>query len=339
VRRSSALALGVVLAILVVSSAGAAQPVATLTVQAKIAAYRGWVVWSAPGPRGFRLMASHGSAIVALPGRPRTLPFDVDLGTDEHGRTVATYSRCSGVVRTNDPGLPALTIETGCRVRVLDLENRVERVAGIPHRRDESDTFPSMWRGRIAFARRDVHHHGAVDQVLLWSPRARRVTVLPHGGVPTRSVRGRVQGLDLGPSVVSFLWSMQGPGVNGRAADELRVDRIATRDSVLIASGHGGEACTANPDAVELSAPTVDANRVWFSQLSSACNVYTSALFRYATSSAGETAPLPGIVLQVAKDGPMLFALVATPGSPACTAATPCTVEPIAPPPLAPVPG
>jgi hypothetical protein len=205
-----------------------------------------------------------------------------------------------------------------------------------------------MWGGRIAFARRDVRHHGAVDQVLLWSPGARRATVLPHGTVPTEcpyptgcrglTVRGRVEGLDLGPSVVSFLWSVQGAGPGRRA--EIRVDRIATGRSVLVASGHGGEACTANPDSIGLSAPTVAGGDIWFSQLSSACNVYASALFRYATSRAARaTGALPGIVLQVAKDGPRLFALVAPPPQPpagvTCSApGAPCTIEQIQPPAL-----
>ena len=311
------------------TSAAAAQPLAATTVDAKIAAFGAWVVWSVGSPGGFRLMGAHDGRVATLPVRPRRLPFDVDLGTDGHGHTVATYSRCS---------------RSGCRVRVLDLATGAERLAGVPHRRGDSDTFPSMWSGRIAFAR----HRGAVDRVLLWSPRARRVTVLPHGAVPTEcpyptgcrgiTVRARVDGLDLGPNVVSFLWSVQGPAVAVRT--EIRVDRISTRRSVRVASGHGGEACTANPDAVGLSAPTVAGGAIWFSQLAAACNVYTSALFRYATSPvAGATAALPGIVLQVAKDGPRLFALVATPANPICSVAAPCTIEQIAAPPLAPVGG
>ena len=158
------------------------------------------------------------------------------------------------------------------------------------------------------------------------------------------TVRGRVEGLDLGRSVVSFLWDVQGPGVNGRTGAEIRADRIATRQSVLVGSGHGGEACTENPDSGSPSAPTVQGSEVWYSQLSLACTVYSSALLRYRTAPvAGASGSLPVVVLQVAKDGPRLFALVGPPNpprsGPICSDPTaPCTIEQITPPALSPVP-
>jgi hypothetical protein len=154
------------------------------------------------------------------------------------------------------------------------------------------------------------------------------------------TVRGRVQGLDLGPGLVAFLWSVQGPGVNGRVGAEIRADRISTLHTFLVGSGHGGEACTASPDAVSPSAPTVDGARVWYPQLSAACDVYSSTLLRYGTAPvAGSGGPLPGIVLQIAKDGPNLYALVAPANrphaGPTCAdPAAPCVIEQITPPPL-----
>jgi hypothetical protein len=323
-------------------ASAAPQTLGSVAASTRIAAQGGWVVWSTPQGGAYDLVAWHDGSTRALPIAASPQPFDVDLGTDRRGRVVATFSRCAGK-------------PSSCRVRVLDLVSGVERAAGIPRPSGTSDRNPSMWHGRIAFARHDPRRHGNVDQVLLWSGRTRKLTVLPHGAVPTNCpfsgkgachgmpVSGTVTGLDLGASLVSFLWEVHAPAVVGHGGFEVRADRLSDRRSVLVGSGFIGEVCTGGPDGVAPSIPTSDGQRVWYAQLTSECYVYRSELFRFATRPiAGEHGPLAGIVLQVVKDRHDLYALIAPPNAPnegpACTApGSPCTIERIAAPPLAPL--
>src|SRR3712207_1523461 len=62
-----------------------------------IDAFKGRVVWSDYDATAdaWRLMEHAGGVTRALPIRPRTTPFDVDLGPDGRGGTLAAYSRCA----------------------------------------------------------------------------------------------------------------------------------------------------------------------------------------------------------------------------------------------------
>jgi hypothetical protein len=71
-----------------------------------------------------------------------------------------------------------------CRIRVLDLALGAEHVAGVPRAPGASDATPSMRHGRLAFSRLSPEHK-QVMQVLLWTPRTRKLTRLPHGPIPT----------------------------------------------------------------------------------------------------------------------------------------------------------
>ncbi len=265
------------------------QTLALVTVRAPIAAYGGWVLWSAPVSGGWGLDAYHAGEVKVLQVVPRAQPFDVDLGTNAAGGVVATFSRC---VRT--PGYSAdlfLELEgIGCRVHVLNLSNDREITPAIPHPADTSDTTPSMWDGNIAFARFDPRHHADVAQLLLWSSQTHKLRVLRHGATPTtqpcppakgghrqrireskeeclRNLRNSIQGtipkgaiesVNLGPDLVSFLWKINGPGVIGTGGGwEVRADRLVTGASILAGSGFHGDVCMAGIDGSVPSYPSV----------------------------------------------------------------------------------
>jgi hypothetical protein len=331
-----------------VPAAAAPQPLAPVAVNVPISAAGGWVAWSAPAPGGFGLFAWHGGAVAQVPVAPRSQPFDLDLGTDAHGRPVATFSRCT-VAPIVLLGRTQAWSGSGCRVRVVDLATGRERAGGVPRPAGTSDTTPSMWRGRIAFARRDVRRHHNVAQVMLWSPSARRLTALPHGAMPTdcpyatackgMTVLGAVDGLDLGSRLAAFRWLVQAPSVIGHGGWEVRADRLSDGRSTLVGSGFLGEACTGGTDGVRPSLPSADGSEVWFSALASRCYVDTASLVRFDVGTRGAAfGSLDGEILQSTKDGDALYALVApTPpvgAGATCAADAPCSIERLDTPPL-----
>jgi hypothetical protein len=223
-----------------------------------------------------------------------------------------------------------------------------------------------MWDGNIAFARYDPRHHADVAQLLLWSGRTHKLLVLRHGATPTtqpcpppkggrsrrihgskeeclRSLRNSIQGavtrgaiesIDLGPDLVSFLWKIDGPGVLSTGGGwEVRTDRIASGASILAGSGLHGDVCMAGIDSSVPSYPSVEGERVWYTQLASECYVNTISVRRFdtATDRLSSSTPVKGEVLQVIHSGSALYALVApTPKmeiDPTCTTAEPCSIE------------
>jgi hypothetical protein len=80
-----------------------------------VRAYKDRLVWSSlegyrePGVEGSRmryaLMTYGRNAVARLPLPVRALPFDVDVGPDETGATVAVYVRCAGDDTVSGPTL------------------------------------------------------------------------------------------------------------------------------------------------------------------------------------------------------------------------------------------
>jgi hypothetical protein len=310
---------------------------------------------------GWGLDAYHEAAVKTLRVTPRTQPFDVDLGTNATGEVVATFSRCVKTPRYEADLF--LELEgVGCRVHVLTLASERERAPAIPHPANTSDTTPSMWDGNIAFARYDPRHHADVAQLLLWSGRTHKLRALRHGATPTgqpclpakgqdgRRIResktecvpnsikgditeGAIESVDRGPDLVSFLWKIDGPGVISTGGGwEVRADRLATGASVLAGSGFHGDVCMAGIDGSVPSYPSVEGERVWYTQLESECYVNTISVERFdiATDRLSSSAPVQVEVLQVVRSGSALYALVApTPKGedPTCSTANPCSIE------------
>jgi hypothetical protein len=244
----------------------------------------------------------------------------------------------------------------GCRVHVLDLTTGRESTPAISHPTGTSDTTPSMWRGRVAFARLDPAHHASVQQVLLWTPGHRGLVSLPHGAMPAgcpfrggcagQPRTGSVEGLAYDGRLVSFLWQPVAPGVFGDGGWEVRADIVATGASRIVGSGFAGEVCTGS--GLDLSAPSppvLDGDTVRFTSLQSSCYVFDSVLSQANPTKPGNGlyAAMPGVVLGLAEDGRKLYTLEApvpaNQTNPTCSATAPCLLEQIPPPtPLKPEP-
>lgn len=344
------------------TSSPALGQVALLQAATPISAGSGWLVWSVPVTGGWGLEAAHGGRVGALPVNPRPEPFDVDVGTDSRGRPVLTYSRCTktpeveadGGVETPS-GVRTLPITgAGCRVHVLSLQSMQERTLPIPHPAGTSDTTPSMWRGDVAFGRRDPPHHNNVWQVLLWSPRhPGRLRTMRHGAVPShcpggcsgRFIHGEVQSLDLDAHLLAFVWSLQAPGVFGEENWEERVDDLATGRSLLAGSAIGTESCTDEHIPVEEEwpgPPTLDGYTALFSKLERG-NCYRRVGVQIVRDSHGSltAATLTAPIIELARDGSALYALVApvptNQTDPGCTPLAPCVLQRFALPPLSPL--
>jgi hypothetical protein len=353
--------------------------IATLTAESPVSAGAGWVVWSVPAAHGWRLAAYHGGAVRVLDAAPRPQPFDVSVGTDTSG-AVAVFSRCArtpvmhGIGGGEAEGGILSEPETGrgCRIHVLGLATGHERNLAIPAPTGASDTTPSIWRGRVAFARK-APGHGDIWQVLLWNPaHPGTLTVLPHGAVPSKCERssvcrspgncahlqictgdplvGSVQAIASDTNIVTFLWRVQGPGVFGRGSGwELRVDDLGTGRGKLVDAGFTGEACTSPPglsfiEQMWPEPPAVAHNQVTYSTLGvvNCFSGFTTLAHTYRLGSArSRLGHLSKTALELAQDGSSLYALFpphSQPGaiSPSCTATDPCTLGSVQRPPMSP---
>lgn len=352
------------------ASASAAAPlpgtIATLTAATPVSAGDGWVVWSVPAGGRWALEAHHDGTTSELPIAPRSQPFDASVGTNAAGAAVVTFSRCPRSPSTASPNgeSPGALIVpasgAGCRIHVVALASGRESALAIPAPAGASDTSPSMWRGVVTFARR-APGHGEVWQVMRWSPRApRRLETIRHGAIPSycggepcssRPARGEVQALSSDGSIVTFLWSVEAPGVIGEGAWEERVDSLASGASTLAASGYGHEACTGPVNAGEAEyvwpgAPlAVGASAQW-SELEAVGYCFQSFASVLGSHAAGasrsSSATLAEPLLALARDGSTLYGLVPQLppptgiDAPACSAAQPCALAPISAPALAP---
>jgi hypothetical protein len=113
---------------------------------------------------------------------------------------------------------------------------------------------------------------------------------------------------------------------------EVRADRLTAGTSILAGSGFHGDVCMAGIDGSVPSYPSVEGERVWYTQLESECYVNTISVRRFDTVSdrVSSSAPVQGEVLQVVRSGSTLYALVAPVPrgeDPNCSTAAPCSVE------------
>lgn len=130
-----------------------------------IAAHAGNVAWSAYDAEidAYRLMLSvDGLTPVRVDVAPRSVPFDVDVGPVQSTGVHAVYSRCErdpGIAR---PGglLPAYNEGSGCDLSRVELQTGDERRIALQSRKRASEYLPSLWRNRIAFARRFEERSG-----------------------------------------------------------------------------------------------------------------------------------------------------------------------------------
>jgi hypothetical protein len=351
----------------VLAAPGGAEPasatpavIASVTAETPISAGDGWLVWSVPAPGGWALDAYHQGNVSQLPVATRSEPFDASVGTDQAGAPVVVFSRCMRTPEMSDTGSSEVKGGTllephtgaGCRIHMLLLGGTHESRLAIPDPAGASDTTPSMWHGELAFARH-APGHGPVWQVMSWSQRSpRHVLTLRHGAIPVHCEDGRpckhpaqgeVQALSRDGQIVSFLWHLEGEGVFGEGAWELRVDRLAGGASSLAASGFGHEACTSPlapgeleyvwPEPPVASGRTVLSTQLdgfdCFSGFGATLESYVPGTIHARIGTLAET------VLAFAKDGSTLYGLVPGPApadadSPSCAPDDPCSLERIA---------
>ena len=122
-----------------------------------VAAWAGTVAWSSyqPATNEYRLVVSRdGAAPVPVPIAPSPVPFDVDLGTNRNGSTYAVYTRCTHG-------------RTGCDVYRASLATGVEQRLTSLSAPTADERDPTIFRGRIAFVRRERHRGRTYDVLRL----------------------------------------------------------------------------------------------------------------------------------------------------------------------------
>ena len=246
--------------------------------------------------------------------------------------------------------------ETGssCRIRMLALQGGGETAVPIPAPRGASDTTPSIWHGQITFARR-APGHGDVWQIMSWSPSApRRLETLSHGRIPscpeephgcTETEHGQVEALARDGQLVTFVWAVEGQGVIGEGAWEVRVDRTSGSRSALAEGGFGHEACTGANTGLEYiwpEPPIAAGSQALFPELYGydCFHGYASMLGSHGVAG-GHAAlgKLSTVALAVADDDGQLYGLVpqtllGAGDIPGCSSSAPCEIEPLATPPM-----
>ena len=197
--RPLAFLVGIVATLGYPAAATADETLALVTRPTPVGAYAGHVVWSEYDPvtNAYFLTHRFNGTNARLPVKPRAVPFDVDVGRNAAGDTIAAYSRCR-----REPGpreratgsgltlLPQWATGRGCDVYVLSLRTNVETRVRAANSAGASEFLPSVWRDRIAFARvyerrrgragRRAHLYvrslgrGGINRSLPAGPRSRR---------------------------------------------------------------------------------------------------------------------------------------------------------------------
>src|SRR4051812_29589135 len=188
------------LALLFPATAAAADDIST-GADGPVAEYAGIIAFSVHDSHGNHLTIQRpGGEPERLPVVSRDAPFDVDIGPDSNGEPELIYSRCDNALTREGCDLFILSLKPGATERQVNNANAAE-----------SDLAPTLWRGRIAWARVYPGATGAVVYTkTLTAPRSQPSKRLP--GVPqkrngtatnSRSVRSlELYGTHLAESVI-----------------------------------------------------------------------------------------------------------------------------------------
>jgi hypothetical protein len=144
------------------AQAAADEVIGTVTRPTPVSAHAGRIVWSAyePAQQAFFLTQRIGGVTSRMPVRPRSVPFDADLGPDVNGETVAAYSRCAREPRPRDPRIgnviaqmPDWSRGRGCDLYRFDFATGRETRIATANSPGASEFLPSVWKATVAFAR------------------------------------------------------------------------------------------------------------------------------------------------------------------------------------------
>jgi len=164
--------------------------------------------------------------------RPRSVPFDIDLGPDRRGDVVATYSRCRREPERGEGSapLPVWATGKGCDLFLYSLKPgsaRVEtRIRGAST--DESSEFlPSIWRGQVAFSRvyeRREGRRGTLAYLYVRELESTERSARQPGGARGQSGLPGPTALDLYGRRLGFAWVHRREGEAERSA--IRLDTL-----------------------------------------------------------------------------------------------------------------
>jgi hypothetical protein len=229
-------------------------------------------------------MTRSGGVTSEVPVRPRTVPFDVDLGPDPDGRPIAAYSRCRREPRRRDPAignviaqLPQWSSGRGCELYEFDFQLRREsRIPGASTSR-ASEFLPTVSYTRIAFARTYEHRSGTAgkraylyERSLVFEKRRSRRLIAGRrstlrfcsGGRPRRCRRLIEPGptaLDLHERRLALGWDS---GTSTGPTSDVHLEQIGARRVIrkLVSRFESGEI-----QAAEIVSPSVDTGRLrWY---------------------------------------------------------------------------
>jgi len=168
-----AASIAVLVALVAAQPAAADQTIATVAAPTPVSAYGGRVVWSAfdAAKSDYRLMTENAGVVAAVPVAPRRVPFDVDVGPDPNGHTIAAYSRCRRDPPRRDPAIgnaiaqmPDWSRGRGCDLYRFDFTTNRETKIASANSAGASEFLPSVWRTRVAFARVYERRRGQAGQ-------------------------------------------------------------------------------------------------------------------------------------------------------------------------------
>lgn len=216
---------------------------------AVVSTFNGSVVTSVYDPvtKTYQLELAQQGRLTILPVRPRTVPFDVDLGPGPGG-TTAAYSRCRIEPRHPSPttSLPDWATGVNCDVYLLDLRTLRERRISGASTTDASEFLPSVWRTTVAFGRvyeRRSGRRGVLPYLYTRDLNGAASQRQPGGERGDGDVENGPAALDLYGDRLAFVWSgyrlrsdMPGPN-RSLQEDRLRLDTIGGGHRVVDEAG------------------------------------------------------------------------------------------------------
>jgi hypothetical protein len=342
-----------------VADATADEVIATTARPTPLSAHAGRIVWSDydPAQRVFFLAQRFGGITSRVPVRPRSVPFDADLGPDVNGETVAAYSRCAREPRPRSPRIgnviaqmPDWPTGRGCDLYRFDFATGRESRIATANSPGASEFLPSIWKATVAFARVYERKRGLKGEraylyarPIAGAARSRRLIAGSRSDLrfctavrPRRCtliVEPGPTALDLFGRRLAFGWDSGAKESPTSAVylETLRASRVERRLIDRVVSGE--------IQAAEVLSPQVDqdARVVWGRALFGDSRL--SQVRRYAISSGkvdvAALQPIPGqalirTALATAVDRNDVFYLASglnVPGEP-CTPQTPCAFAP-----------
>jgi hypothetical protein len=250
--------IGLTLALTALGAAPAhAADEARLDRSSPIAAYGGRLAWSAydAATKQYALVTRSGGVTTPVPVPERGVPFDVDLGPSASGSTVAAYSRCHVEA-------PPAERARGCDVYVYDFATTTESRIASASAPDANESWPSVWRGTIAFAR-DYDAKPGLGYLYTRSLAGSRPSTRMPGGARSTCDRcnplpgSKAAQLDLYGKRLGFTWTYLH---NGEGLDsEIRLDTIGGSHQRVAHQAGGGLT------QVQLGWPAFEAGQLYWS--------------------------------------------------------------------------